>query len=142
MPDVLSGDGSGLESPGSGALLYPMSGGGSVTNILPASTHSVNACNKFDGTTTLPIFGADMLIVQTYGLVAAYPTCTLTVQYSADGVAWISSGVTITTATTTRLDSTSGTPTGYAFARVIVTTAASGSEQIINITVTALKTGT
>jgi len=137
-------DDSPFDSPDPGPSIFPVGAGGGSLAILPASTTLVNACNLFDGTPKLPIFGADTLVVQATALVAAFPTApfTLTVQYSADGIRWESSGVTITSATPTRLNSASGNPTGYRYARVIVTTAASGTEQLINITVTALKTGT
>lgn len=145
MPDDFFGSGGGGPSldppPDSGATLNPMHGAGTSVSILPASSHIVNACNKYDGTPALPIFVADNIVIQTDNLVAAYPSCTLTVQYSANGIRWTDI-TTITTATTTRLYSASSAPTGNRFARVIVTTAASGSEQLIQITVTALKTGT
>lgn len=141
MPDVL-GPGGGFDSPDPGPSIFPVGAGGGALAILPASTTLVNSCNRYDGTPALPIFGADTLVVQATALVAAFPSIVLTVQYSADGIRWESSGVTINSATPTRLNSASGNPTGYRFARVIVTTASGGSEQLINITVTALKTGT
>ena len=144
MEDPLSSGspGSGFDSPGDGPSIFPMGAGGGSVAILPASSPVINASNLRDGTPALPIFGADTLVVQTSGLTQAFPTVTLAVQYSTDGFRWVDSAITITTATATRLNSTSGSPVGHRFARVIVTSAASGSEKLITITVTALRTGT
>ncbi len=139
MPDVLSGDGSGLDSsmtsPDAGASLYPTG-----SRFIPSGTQTdIIDLGRVQTAVKFRVTGMDILTANVYCMTGSYPASTLTIERSIDGITWTATGSTITATGEDQIDGTSEFITGSNWVRFRVSTAAGASENLARITITTLR---
>lgn len=139
MPDeVLSGDGTGLDSPDPGPSLNPMAArftvGGTQTDIIDLGR--AQTAVKFRVT------GMDILTADVYCITAAYPSSTMKIERSIDGITWTDTTATVTAEGQVQITGSTTFITGSNWVRFRVSTAAGASESLARITITTLRNNT
>jgi len=140
MPDeVLSGDGSGLSSPDPGPSIFPM-GGPRVTGSRTESQFL--DLGRLHDVARFWVAGMDTFTADVYCITAAYPSSTMKIERSIDGITWTDTTATVTAEGQVQITGSTTFITGSNWVRFRVTTAAASTEKLARITVTSLRTTT